>query len=315
MEPNLIDRVDDTLLEGLADGVTEGVYYVSSDHVVLFWSKRAELITGYSRFEVTGMKCSTSILRPSDEVNCNRCGAECPLAATMKDGQVRVVDATLHRKDGREFAARLRCSPVRDREGVIRGALEVFSEKRTDPEVLTKRLQVLLRKTVTDRLTGVGNRRFGEQALRHLSKSKDASKPFGLVFFDLDHFKAINDRWGHNAGDLVLRQVASVAKSNLRSMDLLCRWGGEEFLALVPSVTEEVLVEIAERIRKTVESRPVAVDGESIPVTLSAGVLLAPVGISPSSLIAQADALLYKAKDAGRNRIVFDRTRRSSTPT
>jgi len=304
--PTAIPRIlEASLFETLADGVSEGVYYVTSDHTVLFWNKQAEHISGYSQIEITGMACSDSILHVSDEINCARCSSQCPLAATLNDGQVREVDAFIHKKNGQRVPAKLRCSPVRDLAGKIQGTIEVFRETgRTDP---LKELQKLRHEANTDALTGIGNRRLAELLLAKLQAEQDReSPPFGVVFFDIDRFKEINDSWGHLAGDQVLRQTARVVKKALRSIDALCRWGGEEFLALVPEITPVLAAEIGERVRRTVEETQVSAHGEALRWTISVGVTLHRSGEKAIATVQRADELMYASKSRGRNRVSLE---------
>jgi len=302
-ENSIPDKVVDNLFESLADGVSEGVYYVTTNHVILFWNKKAEMLTGYTRLEVTGMSCSDSIFHDSDESNCGRCSSVCPLSATLKDGHVREVDAFLHKKSGERMPARVRCSPVRNREGTILGAIEVFTEKTQVLET-NEEVEKLRREASTDPLTGAGNRRLVALAIRQFQQGKRSEQiPFGVIFFDIDHFKAFNDTWGHDTGDLVLRETARVVRESLRKQDLLCRWGGEEFVVLVPECSEGLLVEICERIRYSIQEARFRVKGQDLHVTVSVGGALHFKGERVRKTIARADDLMYEAKKAGRNQV------------
>lgn len=297
------ETIEDNLFENLAAGISEGVYYVTADHVVVFWNKKAETITGYTRFEVTGMNCSNSIFHPFDETNCDQCTSQCPLAATLADGETREVDAYLRKKSGEKLPARLRCSPVRDHDGKILGAIEVFSDK-TFPSDTTEEIERLRQEANTDSLTGVGNRRFAELVLHQFEGVEgNSGPPFGVIFFDIDHFKDINDSWGHDVGDLVLQQIAWTVKKFLRPEDLLCRWGGEEFVVLVPKASETLLIEIGERIRLLIQESPLRVEERDLKYTVSVGVSLHLKDESVRKTITRADDLMYQSKKAGRNRV------------
>jgi diguanylate cyclase (GGDEF)-like protein len=124
-----------------------------------------------------------------------------------------------------------------------------------------------------------------------------------LIVLDIDHFKQINDRFGHPAGDAVLKHVASVVKSQLRSGDTLCRVGGEEFALVLPDTTQSLASEVAERIRAAVEGAVCEVSGSAIPATLSLGVAALAPGEIPEALYQRADGQLYAAKHSGRNRV------------
>lgn len=158
----------------------------------------------------------------------------------------------------------------------------------------------------TDPLTGIANRRRFNQVLQvECGRFTRGHSPFSLLMIDLDHFKDINDRYGHAAGDEVLRQVAQILLATLRSTDLVARYGGEEFAVLLTETRIEGAMVIAERIRAAVEERVLYVEGCEIALTLSVGVTSHNGERSEASeeLLKRADDALYRAKAAGRNRV------------
>lgn len=158
----------------------------------------------------------------------------------------------------------------------------------------------------TDMLTGLPNRRHLEELLRSLmSQSARHKHSVGVVLVDVDRFKSVNDTLGHPAGDAVLREVASRLKSTLRLEDTIGRWGGEEFLALLPMTEQTGCVQAAERLRIAVAAAPVALPGEEAPnITISAGCAMTRGDIK--DVLRRADAALYAAKMGGRNRVCVD---------
>lgn len=156
-----------------------------------------------------------------------------------------------------------------------------------------------------DGLTGVLNRRAAGSQLEELfRRSRESGAPLAVLFLDLDHFKSINDTFGHAAGDAVLVAVALRVAAQLRVDDVLGRWGGEEFVALLPGVPQDVIRATGERIRRAVEAEPVVVEGQRINVTVSVGVaMLGRDSADSAMLIRRADEALYRAKDNGRNRV------------
>lgn len=159
-----------------------------------------------------------------------------------------------------------------------------------------------------DELTGLLNRRGVWQAIERIrSQATRSSTPYCLAILDLDHFKLINDAYGHAAGDEVLRVVAGRLRKGLRQGDWIGRWGGEEMIALIPNTTVAQAVQSIERMREAVSAEPIATESGEIQVTLSAGLACSrAANDDPNEMIARADAALYRAKDAGRNRVVFD---------
>jgi diguanylate cyclase (GGDEF)-like protein/PAS domain S-box-containing protein len=167
--------------------------------------------------------------------------------------------------------------------------------------------QALRQQSTTDALTGLANRRHLEQSLeRELRRAGRTDQTLGILMFDLDHFKKINDTFGHEAGDAVLRAVGAVLSRGARAEDLPCRFGGEEFLLIMPGTPIEGSRIRAERLRSEVKNLVVTQDGRSIgSITVSIGVAAFPLhGASVKELIATADAALYRAKHEGRDRVV-----------
>lgn len=158
-----------------------------------------------------------------------------------------------------------------------------------------------------DPLTGVMNRGyFFERADQELQRSRDKDRPLAFVVLDMDHFKAINDQFGHHAGDVTLETVCQCWMRVLRPTDLIGRIGGEEFALVLSDSDAEVALSIAERLRQTVEEQPIAVDDRKIPCTVSCGVTMAIAADSDTeTAMRRADKALYRAKQLGRNRVEF----------
>jgi len=181
---------------------------------------------------------------------------------------------------------------------------------RANRELETKRAE-LLALSRTDALTGLFNRRYFEERLEtEFARSARSGSPLCCLMLDLDHFKRLNDTYGHGFGDQVLREVAQLARATLRSVDLLARYGGEELVALLPDTGPEDGVRAAERIRLAIAGHAVAFDGpdgrQLVHCTASIGTATHPASDvpAPEELVRKADARLYAAKAAGRNRVV-----------
>lgn len=159
----------------------------------------------------------------------------------------------------------------------------------------------LHRLATTDMLTGLRNRRAMQQVLvEDIAASRRHERPLVLALIDVDHFKAINDRLGHDAGDAVLRQVALLMRAELREVDRLGRWGGEEFLLCAPDTGLGAAHALAERLRRAVSGHDF---GQGVPVTVSIGLAPLLADDSPERLLQRADRALYRAKGQGRNRV------------
>ncbi|HLT31693.1 MAG TPA: GGDEF domain-containing protein [Myxococcaceae bacterium] len=164
----------------------------------------------------------------------------------------------------------------------------------------------LYESAVRDGLTRAYNKKFFEDTLRReFSACLRHQLPLALVLFDLDHFKRINDTYGHPAGDEVLRRVAERVSATVRAEDLFARYGGEEFAVLLRDASGPQALIAAERLRSAIADRPIVVDGQPLPVTISVGVAILGQGDTdrPEALIDAADRALYRAKREGRNRV------------
>ena len=159
------------------------------------------------------------------------------------------------------------------------------------------------RRARTDALTGLANRRaFDEQLGYQLLQADRFNNPVSLIVADVDHFKKVNDTWGHEAGDVVLKSIARSLTAGVRAVDQCARYGGEEFAIVLPQTALGGAVELADRLRKAVEGEPITANGQQINVTISCGVACYPDGgLTKEGLFAAADRALYEAKSSGRN--------------
>ncbi len=180
--------------------------------------------------------------------------------------------------------------------------------KFTLQDELDERFQeTLLESLTTDPTTGAYNRRFFVQRLRaECAYARRHGQPLALLFLDLDRFKAVNDGYGHPAGDYVLREVVTILKDALRMEDIVARYGGEELTVILRGSAGEQALFVADRLRRNVEQHAFVHDGQRIPVTTSIGVatLLLDTRDTPQELLQAADEALYRAKADGRNRVV-----------
>jgi diguanylate cyclase (GGDEF)-like protein len=188
-------------------------------------------------------------------------------------------------------------------DGMIERLVDQLSLSLTNIELREKLENMALR----DGLTGLYNRRFLDEVLEHnLSKLKRESKHAGLLLLDVDHFKRFNDTHGHQAGDEALRRVGAALTAAVRASDVVCRYGGEEFLVFLPECDRAEAATKAEAIRVAISQTALSVGNQPIPpVTVSIGLAMFPeAGTTRAQLIQMADRALYRAKGAGRNRVV-----------
>ncbi|MGO7297779.1 PleD family two-component system response regulator [Rhizobium ruizarguesonis] len=196
--------------------------------------------------------------------------------------------------------------PVDPNELVARSLTQIRRKRYND------RLRASVKQTielaVTDPLTGLYNRRYLDNHLNVLfNRSMARGRPLSVLITDIDRFKQVNDTYGHDGGDEVLREFANRVRSTIRGADLACRYGGEEFVVVMPDTSPEIAATVAERLRAAIESAPFMLkhSGEALNVTASFGIASRTASVlTPDQLMKQADLALYEAKNTGRNRVV-----------
>lgn len=290
----------------LLNSVTDGIYFVDANRRITYWNKAAERLSGYTASEVMGKTCSKNLLRHEDENGDSLCDKGCPLTATLFDGEERHINIYMRHKLGHRIPITVQATPMLDSNGNIIGAVEVFAENSESLNI-RREMELLRKEVLTDELTGIGNRRYAEITMRNLDHAMEQNlAPFGVLFIDIDDFKSVNDTYGHYIGDQVLRMVAQTLMKSLRFLDVICRWGGEEFVVFVPNTTIENLTIMAERLRRLVERSWIMHKKQKISVTASFGGAMSRPNEYSLAVIARADKQLYRCKNAGRNRTVID---------
>jgi diguanylate cyclase (GGDEF)-like protein/PAS domain S-box-containing protein len=292
----------DTILESLFDGV----YFVDVNRRITYWNKAAERITGYERTSVVGTYCADNLLRHIDANDRKLCLDGCPLSATLTDGKSREATVLLHHRLGHRVPVSIRTSPVRGESGIIVGAVEIFSDNSSKLQILHEYEQ-LKHDAYLDPLTDLGNRRYAEMSLTtSIYQWQTHSIPFGVMFVDIDHFKHFNDTYGHRTGDEVLVMVAKSISLSLRTIDIAARWGGDEFLLILPGITHEIAHIISERIRMLIENSIILAGNNKLSVTVSIGTTMSQTDDTSDTIVNRADQLMYLSKLGGRNRVTRD---------
>ena len=308
--------MDDAFFRLILDHVADGVYFVDRDRRILYWNRAAEALTGYSADEVVGRRCQDSILCHMTPEGLGLCADNCHLAGSMEDGEPRQADVYMRHKQGHRVPVRVRSEPIRE-DGEVVGSVEVFSDVSEHAACL-EQVEELTRETLHDPLTGVGNRRYAEISLT--SRFDEAHRygwPFGVLFLDIDHFKDVNDTHGHDVGDEVLKAVANTLAANVRSFDFVGRWGGEEFLVVMPNVEEAgTLMRLAERFRMLIAAASANLpDGGRLSVTVSMGATMVRPDDTLDELLRRVDELMYASKQSGRDCVTTDATDTCGTTT
>ncbi len=230
-------------------------------------------------------------------------GRHVPILVVVSDGDRRKLTQALE-MGVNDYLTR----PVDKNELVARVRTQLRKKRYADR--LRHNVQLSLEMAITDQLTGLHNRRYMSRHLDALmGNAKKNGRPLAFVIMDIDFFKQVNDTYGHDIGDEVLKEFASRISANVRGIDLACRYGGEEFVVAMPDTDMAFAYNIAERLRQSIETTPVRIsrDPGSLNITISIGIAQAEgEGDTADALLHRADQALYRAKRTGRNKVVAD---------
>ncbi len=304
-----ISKIDcDNYCSALLTQLNHAVYFVDQERRIIYWSAKAEEITGYSAEEVIGKHCFNDILAHINEEGQKCCDNPdtCPLLKVLNSKTTYEGDLYFKHREGYRVLVHIKTFPVFDSNQNIIGAGEIFYDN-SEVDDLNLKIKELEQMALLDSLTRIANRRYIEIQLHsRLNEYKRFGWQFGLLFIDIDHFKKVNDQYGHDAGDKVLKMVANVLIKNSRSFDLAGRWGGEEFIVLVPNVNDSQLYTIAHKFKNLVAFSHLKINSATINVTVSIGATLSQPKDTLRSIIKRADRLMYESKKNGRNRVSVD---------
>ena len=219
----------------------------------------------------------------------------------LAGSEVPPVEHRIIRRDGTVVWIRNTMVPYHDEKGLMTGLMTRYNGLIEDITERKLAEEELKRLATTDKLTGAYNRtKFKEIMGREIERVKRYNQPLSIMIFDIDHFKDVNDRYGHSAGDYVLKTIADIVRENIRKIDYFVRWGGEEFMIISSETNLNEAYVLAERIRETIESYIFEDNGK---VTISLGVTEFKENDTEDSLTKRADNAMYEAKKKGRNRV------------
>ncbi|OYY81654.1 MAG: hypothetical protein B7Y33_01345, partial [Hydrogenophilales bacterium 16-62-9] len=282
------------VLHGITNAAQDAVIMIDASGRVTYWNPAAERMFGFTESEVIGVGLGELIV---PESYLERARTRFSRFAETGEGAAigRTTTLQARHRNGTEFPVEVSLSAIKLRGqwsavGIVRDATE-----RVQAEERLKQL------ATTDPLTGICNRRhFDEVLASEIHRAARFSSPLSLILFDIDHFKRVNDSFGHQAGDRVLTQLAVSVSNTIRTIDLFARWGGEEFVVLLPGSDLNAGRVLAEKLRMALATQPFSDVGQ---VTCSFGVAELAPGDTADALIRKADHCLYRAKASGRNRV------------
>lgn len=298
--------LDHVSFDKIVDNLHDGLYIVDRNRVIQYWNKAAEKISGFTAGEVIGNSCADNILTHVNGNGNSLCKGICPLARAISNGEPQEAEIFLHHKNGHQIPVLVRTSALTDSDDKIIGGIELFTDM-TNIQSIELRIKELEDMAYIDNLTRLANRVYIEKELFiRLEEKKRLGVPFGIIFIDIDHFKSVNDTYGHDIGDRLLKFVADTLAKNARPFDAFGRWGGEEFIGIIRNVTPQQLEDMGDRLRKLVESSYIILpEGDKLNVRISIGATLVRDNETADTLFKRVDRLLYESKNAGRNRLTI----------
>ncbi|HEX3727085.1 MAG TPA: diguanylate cyclase [Pirellulales bacterium] len=292
-----------TFQNKLLDNMYDAVIFVDCNLEIVFWNRGTERLTGIAADSVLHSTWSPGLIGMRDEKvgNWNQC--DCPIAYCLATGIQSLRRLLVANRSRRPVAVDVQTIPVVSGEGFMHGAAMLLHDVSGEAS-LEQQCQNLQERASTDPLTQVANRaQFDQSYQTFVHAHLEQKTPCSLIICDIDHFKRVNDTYGHQAGDEVLRNFGHLLKSECRPGDLVARYGGEEFVALCADCNIATAARRAEHLRKSIGELPQpALHGRGI--TVSFGVTEIQPGDTPDSMLRRADRALLDAKQSGRNTVV-----------
>lgn len=296
-------HLTESIFKDVTSNLCDGVRLIDTEKNVVFWNKGAEIITGYNKDEMLGLRCNRGlkILHGQDRLDLCEDNCETEHSMCSRPGEET---AFIRHKEGHLVPVIMCVYPVRGKDGDIVGTAEMFHDLSWKVAALD-RIEELSKMMVIDPLTGVGNRRYAEITLTaKLEEYKRFNLPFGVSYLDIDDFKKVNDTYGHNNGDALLKIIARTLKGCLRSYDSLCRMGGDEFIVIMSNLDSiKALSTLSDRFMALVKGSTLTTDGKEVQATVSIGSTMVRESDTMDSIISRADSLMYESKSSGKNRL------------
>ncbi len=295
--------IDSLFHEKLLDSMHDSVIFVDTQLNVLLWNRAAEKLTGLAAPEMLHRRWSPEAIGMRDENNLAIDPRNSPVHRALNTRSQVFHRVTLHGRNKERVSVDVHAVPVIGHDGIMHGATLLLHDASSQIN-LEERVQTLHMKATRDPLTQLANRAEFDRAHAEYVESHQArGRPCALLMCDIDSFKNVNDKYGHQAGDEVLVQFSALLDRHCRDGDLVARYGGEEFVMLCTDCDNATVTARAETIRRELETLPhPCLDNR--PITASFGVTEIQAGDTPETMLRRADRALLRAKESGRNRVV-----------
>ncbi len=287
----------------LLENMYDAVVFIDAGLRVVDWNHGAERLTGISSNSIVQRAWQTDILRMCDEKGQPVKESDCPVQGALRSGVQSLRRMTVWGRSGRPIAVDVHTIPVAAQDGRMLGAILLLHDASSETS-LEQRCQTLYDKATKDPLTQVANRAEFDRVLKiFVAAHQQQQVPCGMIICDLDRFKQVNDTYGHQAGDEVIKGLATLLKNSCRPGDLVARYGGEEFVMLCADCDNATAARRAEQIRHALSQLPHALMNGRC-ATASFGATEVQPGDTPETMLRRADRALLMAKSRGRNMVV-----------
>ena len=300
--------MDRTALYGeVLDSLSFGIYFVDENMRVQLWNKSVQEMTGFRIEELQEQSCIGSLLCHIGKSSEPLCSSGCPVKATIEDGIVREIDAFIKSRTDERVPVKVETKPIYEGDHII-GSTVILNKSETVEEDINSIIDSLTKQAMTDKLTGLYNRGYFEREVSiMLSQMEGKGNQYCVLFLDLDDFNRFNSIYGHEAGDVILKELAYAVTSNVRKTDSFCRWGGEEFAGIFKINTSDYLSGLAvtslgNKILKSIRNVRTQHNGGELGVTASMGLTLARTTDTLDGIVKRASDLMYKSKTSGKNK-------------
>lgn len=293
--------IDGNLHQSMLDSLSGGICAVNQDRVITYWNKGAEILTGYANCDTVGKCCDGSILMYVDAQGRDVCTNTCIVAESIADGRPHSMEVYARHRDGYRIPVLVRVSLIKNLDGQVSGAVEELCDNSSKVEFVHK-IEELEKCALLDPLTGLMKRRGLEMNLRSVfGVIHRFGWSYGIFLVDIDGFKRINDGYGRDIGDTVLKMVTKTLLNSLRASDTVGRWGGEKFMVIAMNVCEDHLYAIANKIRVLIEQSSISVGADTIRVTASVSGTVVRPNDTMDSLLKRIMQFMEHCKIAGKN--------------
>jgi len=298
--PASADVLSQALLSpAVADCLSDGIMVLNKSGVAVLWNRAAEALTGWRREEVLGLPACLVLLHHFDAAGLPRCPGNCPLAqAAAKSGMNEISSIQFFHQDGHPVQVWLKSLPVRNDKGDIAGTIQIFnySARPDEPD----RVRALAKIAFNDSVTSLFNWQYAEIKLRNLLEEAATAQPFGVIGITVLDLKKINDTYGSEIGDRVLRTVAHALVSALEEDGIVSRWQSAKFLIIFTNARRSLLLLTANKLKSLLEEISISAGAARLPVKVALAAAMALPGDTVTGLTGRLEKLLLKSEMYGK---------------